>query len=176
MGVGLFNFTDWKPQQIKRVFVSHLVVPTAGDTEAALLRVIWQLAAGACCWWSLLHVGRKSPVTPGCSWSVPWPLSDPAIGLLGPAGDIGWVLQEGSSARAPAKACDSPRWLLGGDKEDCLWLCQESHLREYSVHTFWLNYVRIEEFLCFLKCPQGWKEHAHAVSMECNRLRSIVIQ
>jgi len=47
--------------------------------------------------------------------------------MLGPPGDDGWVLQEGAPARAPAKPRDGPGWLLESDREDYLWLCQESH-------------------------------------------------
>lgn len=94
--------------------MSHSDVPTAGDTAAALLRAVLQLAEGACCCCSLLHVSPKSPMAPEPSASRMLPVSPSCQGVAGSS----WSHWVGAAVRAPAKPCDGPRWLLEGDRED----------------------------------------------------------
>lgn len=139
--------------------MSHSAVPAAGDTAAALLRAIRQLAEGACCC-CVLHVSLESPVAPA-----------PSTGRMLPTLPQGcWVLPltlgDRPAARledGPANPCDSRGWMLEGDREDYLWLCQESRTKRGFGSRFSLSYVRMEEFLSTFKCPQGGKEQTQCL-------------
>lgn len=182
MGVSLFNFADWKLQRIGRFFMSHSVVPTAGDTAAASLRAIWQLAEGVCCCCSLLHVSPESPMVPGPSTCrmlpiSPWAALWPCHGVPG-SSRFHWV---GAPGKLPlSELLQSSVTILDGcwrmTGSTTCGCARTSHTEGRFNSHFWLNYVSMEEFLCILKCPQGKKEHAEAVSISYKGLGSIVIQ
>lgn len=189
MGVSLFHFADWKLQPIGRFFVSHSVVPTAGDMATALLRAMWQLAEGVCCCWSLLHMSPESPMVPGpgtcrmlpiSPWAALWPCHG-ALGLshhyIG-SSQFHWVgapgrLQLSELLQNSVTILDGCWRMTGRTTCSC---ARKSHTEGGFNSHFWLNYVSMEEFLCVLKCPQGGKEHTEAVSVSYKALGSIVIE
>lgn len=141
MGVSLFNFTDRKRQWIRWFFMSHPVVPTAGDAAAALERYgRWQrglAAADLCHTWVPKALWPQCPAPAGCPWSAPWPLSDPAAGF--------WVLLVtpcGRSRRVPLpELLQNPVtvpggcWRVTGRRTICA-CARKDTLRKDSVHAF----------------------------------------
>lgn len=164
-GTSLFNFTDWNLQQIRKSVASHLTVRTIWDIQQPCR----SCQRGCCHMWVPKTSWPQCPAAAGCSWSLPWPLSDRATRLLCPA------LFCGDTRRAFADLWTSRglQCLLESEMENYLW---ESYTeRGFSSH-FELNYVRNREFLCTLKHPLGSIEHADVVSIKCNGLGSIMIQ
>lgn len=70
----LFNFTDWKLQQIRKFFCESFSCPHHQDMTATLLRATQQPAEGPCyCFTIVPHATQKAcgPAPVGCPQSVP---------------------------------------------------------------------------------------------------------